>query len=434
MRRQQGQILVMAAMMMVVLVGVVGLAVDLGQIYAIRRSLQNAADVAALVGSVKLPDAVAATSAAQASASANVPGATVQVHVPAQTLPAVGSYSDPTIEVAVSEEVPHLYAVLFGRSSSTIGATAIALRRSPVAEAVIVALSDSDDRAIDTGGSGEIFVPEGDVWSNDGVCARGSGSLTVDSPGTISAVGGFTCGTSRVSGTMSQPGAAIGDPLAGLPPPPAPAPGSCTRTSCNTTGVTWQTMPTSADEDAQGWRPMQPGFYHDINLSNSRKYKFLPGVYFVEGNLNLQGQVVGVANGAEDANAAFALDEPNTDHPWGGVSFFIYGSSSWVKLEATAQVKLAADDTNYQKILLWVANGSTVTLNGGGDTRILGTVYAPNAHIQIAGHYGDGEPFQSFLEGRMIGDTIEVTGGSECRVGYSDEYAAPVRKTGILVR
>jgi hypothetical protein len=52
--RQRGQVLVIMALALVALMGITGVAVDLGYAYTHRREVQNAADAAALAGAIKL--------------------------------------------------------------------------------------------------------------------------------------------------------------------------------------------------------------------------------------------------------------------------------------------------------------------------------------------------------------------------------------------
>jgi len=54
----EGQVLVMVALMMVGVVSVVGLVSDGGLVFAQRRDLQNAADAAAAAGAMQIDEAV----------------------------------------------------------------------------------------------------------------------------------------------------------------------------------------------------------------------------------------------------------------------------------------------------------------------------------------------------------------------------------------
>jgi Flp pilus assembly protein TadG len=63
-RHETGQVLVFTLVFMVVLVGMVGFAVDVGHAYLVQRQLQSGVDAAALAGAQELPDQAAVTNAA----------------------------------------------------------------------------------------------------------------------------------------------------------------------------------------------------------------------------------------------------------------------------------------------------------------------------------------------------------------------------------
>ena len=64
-RSEQGQVLVLIALMLVPLLAISGLVIDIGYAYFAQRSLQAQADAAALAGAQNLPDANSAVSVAQ---------------------------------------------------------------------------------------------------------------------------------------------------------------------------------------------------------------------------------------------------------------------------------------------------------------------------------------------------------------------------------
>src|ERR1700682_3090181 len=68
-RRQQGQVLSLIALCMLVVMGFLGLAVDGGHAYWERRILQNAVDAAALSASDNYQDSVSISSSNQSAAN-----------------------------------------------------------------------------------------------------------------------------------------------------------------------------------------------------------------------------------------------------------------------------------------------------------------------------------------------------------------------------
>jgi len=427
---QRGQVIVLFAAMLVVLVGVVSLVVDLGQMYVVRRNLQNSADEAALVGSSKLPDVGAARTAAQASAQANTPaGTSVQVNIPPSSGPYSGAgYSDGAIEVILSQNVTHLYAVLLGNSSSTVRASAVAVLRpyggGPMA---ITGLKEDDSKTVGMGGSSDAQV-NGDVWSNSGVYSGGTSDLTVS--GTIFAVDGLSGDTTNITASDIQyPSWPIKDPLRFTPTPPKPS-------GCDPDPKKW-------DNDipkykGSGWQVVSPGCYKSITVGSSTRYMFVKGVYYVSGDVKLQGDLVGVASTGENADEAFALSEPSSAHPWGGVCFYLTDTKASFSINSQARVKLAATDEYWKRILIWMVDGSGpsggVKLNGGGDTRLMGTIYAPKTDVSLAGNYTYGGTNLPLLEGAVVANTVGLGGTSDVVVSYNSDYAAEWPYIGVLVR
>ena len=72
-RRERGQILPLAALMLVVLLGIGAFAIDIGYAYYAKRQLQSAADAAALAGAQDLPNAATAVATATSYGAANTP-------------------------------------------------------------------------------------------------------------------------------------------------------------------------------------------------------------------------------------------------------------------------------------------------------------------------------------------------------------------------
>jgi Flp pilus assembly protein TadG len=134
---ESGQALVLVAITMVVLLGFVGLAIDVGNAYFTQRELQKAADAAALAGALELPNAAAATAVAQQYGAAGgekneatmVKDATTTVST--RCLASLGctpSRGVTTNVIAVKEtaNVPTYFAGLFGVDSFEVSATATA--------------------------------------------------------------------------------------------------------------------------------------------------------------------------------------------------------------------------------------------------------------------------------------------------------------------
>ena len=82
--RESGQALVIFVLFLPVLIGFCALVLDVGNLYAQKRFVQNAADAAVLAGAQNLPDSIAAQAQAQSYVTKNG-GGTVVVSFPTST-------------------------------------------------------------------------------------------------------------------------------------------------------------------------------------------------------------------------------------------------------------------------------------------------------------------------------------------------------------
>jgi hypothetical protein len=146
---ERGQAIVVVAMTLVVLFGAVGLVIDVGRAYFIKRHLQASVDAAALAGAQSLPDVSAASAAANAYSgkpgaknyAANLPDVTTSVTTKCLS----SSPCSPANAIVVDETTfaPTIFARVLGIGSFTIHAKATALMAQGVpAPAHIMIVAD----------------------------------------------------------------------------------------------------------------------------------------------------------------------------------------------------------------------------------------------------------------------------------------------------
>lgn len=124
--------LITSTLMILVLLGFLGLAVDVGYMEFTKRRIQTAADAAAIGGATQLRVDAATTnvpSAAQYDSQLNgfthgTNGVTVIIHTP----PSTGPYASDTgaVEAIVKRNEPTYFMQLFNQNSVTIAARAVA--------------------------------------------------------------------------------------------------------------------------------------------------------------------------------------------------------------------------------------------------------------------------------------------------------------------
>lgn len=169
--------MVLFALMLPVLLGMMGLGIDVAHIFRERRSLQNVADLAALAGASQIPDDP--TSAENIAESVAAENGASNSEVTANA----GYDGDETkIEVTVTRDLGLIFMPVFGLDSVTVEGRAVAAH-STSSRTTIFAKKDTHcwDEAI-YWNSSNIEVT-GDVHSNAAITMNGSdnqidGSLT----------------------------------------------------------------------------------------------------------------------------------------------------------------------------------------------------------------------------------------------------------------
>ena len=199
-RDESGQALIITALCMTCLFGFAALAADVGVMLREERLVQTAADSAAIAGALEVnyfPTGKAA--AAQAAATQNgftngSNGATVTVNTP----PLNGPHADPAntnyVEVIVSQVQPTLFMGLFGRSSQTVSARAVAVNGGAAPNNCVIILNPTASSAMELQGSFDVTTPNCGVIVN----STASGALQFTGAG-----GTLTAGSVGVAGTCS---------------------------------------------------------------------------------------------------------------------------------------------------------------------------------------------------------------------------------------
>ena len=201
-RREGGQMLILFVLALGVLMGMVAMSVDVGFILHERRSLQNAADAAALAGVSELPESpdaaiAAALEWAENNGYTSENGATVTVNTPYQGNPGA-------VEVVIERDQPFIFALALGLDSIDVSARAVASRAPGFGAAVFAYQSGCSGT-----GASEIDIAGSNIAINGGVHSNGdlkatSSDIYVDGPitslcdphisgsGEVTATGGVT--------------------------------------------------------------------------------------------------------------------------------------------------------------------------------------------------------------------------------------------------
>jgi hypothetical protein len=126
-KNEDGQVLVLFALMLVVLFGFASLVIDVGSAKSTQAKLQNTADAAALAGAQDLPNASAAENTAVTYAGLNGMKATENgVKQSGDTVIATTNGDSTKIEVVCTRNVPNTFARVLGFKDTDVSARAVA--------------------------------------------------------------------------------------------------------------------------------------------------------------------------------------------------------------------------------------------------------------------------------------------------------------------
>ena len=395
---QAGQVMVLFALMLTVLVGFLGLAIDAGFLLAERRAVQNAADASALYGG-RLLSQGKTTSEAEAGALAYA----AQVYRYAATDPGVqirAQAKATQVEVEIRRELPRFFLGVLYTGDWSVHATAVTQIKPETGPYAMIALGEKPYTGIDFNGNNALTVscdpPApgcGSIGSNSDITFDGSGnSMEATVWGNLGAMGNIEALPTgfRVEGDVAGGQGKIDDPFGGVNAP-----------NCDSMPV--QPVPPG---DA---KTLSPGRY--TGSIRAKQIVLAPGIYCFERTVRING------NGSITGT---------------GVLLYFRGPNGlFVPDNATVDLTHTGDPA-WKNIVIWLAScDKALQLDGNGDMVITGAVYAPCSHVDLGGN-ADSQVVNGMVIGRTIklhGDvTINLVTDSNYRpqAGLPDRVAARV--------
>jgi hypothetical protein len=364
----RGQILIIGAVAMVVLLGIAALVIDLGFSWMLRRQEQNAVDPAAVAAARYLPD-VPATGWDDAYTAAcfyvkqhgffeddpttNCQNARDDGDLYVGT-PRSGDYAGQAgyVEVYINEEHPVFFGRIFGQNAAFVSTTAVAANGGTGVGNVnansLVALDPVSCGAGQINGNGEVNItnlsgtgPGGFVYVNS-ICGIDPPGGSADDACNNSATGGFTMNGNPSSLTTEQvyvrgtcdtnpgpwPGPTIEgapeitDSIFGLVEPSIVGKPEWGRASCPSGGTLLAPGP-GCGFAGPVFATLDPGVYYGgIVISGKAQVRFNPGVYYIagggiqyQGNADSLFEVIGGTGGNPGRALFFSTGDPT----YGGV-------------------------------------------------------------------------------------------------------------------
>lgn len=414
-----GQTMVMAALMLPVLMGSVGMAVDVGYAFDYRRQMQMAADSGALAGAraVRANPAISASDLVQVVAldtkqngfTRGSKRITMTVCRPGVDTGCTTQYgyapSNEAVKVTINQPKATFFSGVLGLKSMNIGVTAVAAGApSALNTANIIVLDDQCTSSAFQAAGGVPVTVNGRVWVNscDQYGTKASGGTNVSASDGIymgcnysGTCGGYQeQGGSVFSPTPTSGGEQVADPLEDLPEP-VPFGPTFNDPNINSGSVT-----------------LQPGIYDKGITIHGGTVTFAPGIYF------LDGKPLSIKGGATVLGT--------------GVMFYAYNQGSLIIQDNTTTVTMSAPTSGTYRGIWWFqqrSNNKDATITAGPLVNISGTFYIsnPEAELSFSGNSNSGvlAEYTVFVVWRF-----KVTGGATFNSNFTSIGGTPLR--GLL--
>jgi Flp pilus assembly protein TadG len=375
-RNESGQALIFVALSLTGILGLVGLATDIGSMLHTKRNLQIAADSAAIAGASELnysansADVIAAAqnAATQNGVTDGSNGATVTVNPPPVYGPNAGQAG--YVEVIVSQKRPAIFPGLFGWGSITVNTRAVAWNGAP-GTACIYALNQTGADTIHLQGSFDVSVPGCEVVDDSSdpnalYFTGAGGTLSAGAVGVVGGAGGQTGDSTPAPVTGIAP---VSNPLASVQPPTYD-PSTCSAPP--TTGTWGAGLPA----DGSGV------VCYSGNITIQTAITMNPGTYVFTGTLDLTG------NGSLTGNGVTLYIAPGGSLGGNGNGNTTLNLTA-PQLTATAtSPATCSSPCPYNGILIYQdpLNTTKIELNGDPIANFVGMIYAPTAELELSGN------------------------------------------------
>lgn len=391
---ESGQTLVLTAICASLLLGFLGLALDVGLLFRARRQMQIAADASAMAAATSFKYTGTVSTARTAGKSAGVadgvPTASgVAINCPPTSGPhqAGGGGCNGYFEAIVSEPSPTVFMRYFNFGNVTVAARAVAGTPAP-SNACVVILDPSASDSMELQGSFTVSAPNCaiivDSTSSDALHFTGAGgTLTAASVAVVGGDGGQTGDSTPAPVTGAAP---MSDPISMTGP--TPSNGGCGgggdgfsgANGVNSSGVSGSesgstdTKTTLLTGNVPG--PGGPGkatcYQNAITVSNA---SLGPGIYVFEKGVTLDG---------------------NVSSQSGGTTLDLYGGALSINTGTTLALtppqsnSSSSYETNGIALMEPSNNSSQITIQKGDASGTLsGIIYAPSAQLFLQDSGGD---------------------------------------------
>jgi len=378
-RKQKGGLIVILAIAIPVLLGILGLVVDMGNAYTLKRDMQTGADAAAMsaMQEIRLNNANAYQTAALEDAARNgfdvTEDAQVVVNRPPQSGPRAGDSN--FVEVIISKNNDRRFMRFFNNQPTTISARSVAGIQP--SGGCVYALNPSVSNALRLTGTADADLGSCGVLVNS---SNSSAAVTVGgaqlTAGIIGVVGDYS--RSGFSPTPETGITAFTDPLADLQ---APAVGSCQYNN----------------KKIKKNETINPGVYcGGLTIQAGAKVTMNPGMYIMNGGgFQTNG-------GTITGDGVTVYLTGGTGKPYGPADF---GGNTTVIISAPL-------DGPYKGVLFFqdrtISSTKPNRFRGTSSTDFKGVLYFPTTEVSYTGNASS-----SSRNTMIVADTVELKGTAQ---------------------
>jgi hypothetical protein len=382
-------VILTAAAMSVGLIGFLGLATDVGYLQWTQRCLQTAADSGAIAGAQEMlrgsSNTVVATAAKNDASLNGATNGTGGVTITVNSPPASGSYTtgNTAVEVIVKKSAPLYFMGVFGATSATVGARAVA--RLGNTGNCLYTLDPTKANSLYLNGAFNVNMSCGamiDSSNSQAMYLNGAINWT----GSSNVVGNYyENGAINMSPAPKTGISAQSDPLAYVQPPTV---GACNYTNYSITGAYNKTL--------------SPGVYcGGITINGAGTVNFSAGTYILEGG----GLSVIGANILNGAGVTFY------DTQGGGYS---YGP---VSITGATIMNFSAPTSGSLASMLFfqdrtIASPAASTFVGATSATMTGSIYFPTSALTYTGASAGSYTI-------IVADTVTFSGAANIGANYS---------------
>jgi Putative Flp pilus-assembly TadE/G-like len=459
-----GVALVLVALTISVLIGFVGLGVEAGLWYVIKRQNQTAADFAALSGAYELAAGSAYYTAATTSGICGLarrdaarngftfrsftcpnssPGCTSPSsgHMCANHPPA-GTSDNTKVEVILAQQQSSFFASLF-IPNVTIDTRAVAtVNTSGVA--CDLALATSGSSTVKFNGTTSVNL------TGCGIADNSSDPTSMDFTGNTTfqanwaqTVGNYKAGTNTTIPAVQVDAFPVADPYSCNPSQIGCA-GHINYTIPTT--ITYQTFPASGGTLQPGWY-QKSGNNAPMNFSGAHTWSLCPGIYYLDGEASSgasfsvgAGATVQLASGCGQGNGVTIIStcsSPSSCKKGGGFSI---ASGATVKISAPTSSSPSGCTTTTpyptpcipSGVLFYqdpahadTANSSATDITSNSNSFLTGAIYAPAQSIKFNGNANSTCTV-------VIGQTLQFSGTTNMTASQAGCSAAGVTAPELL--